>query len=52
MTSCPPKSITNCNFASNEFNLALSHPAFLPTSEISRQTVHTEPGGQLATPDL
>lgn len=52
MTSYSPKSITNCNFASNEFNLALSHPAFPPTSEISRQTVHTEPGGHLATPDL
>lgn len=52
MISYCPKSITNCNFASNEFNLALSHPAFLPTSEISRQTAHTEPGGHLAAPDL
>lgn len=52
MTSYSPKSITNCNFANNEFNLALSHPAFPPTSEISRQTVHTEPGGLLAALDL
>ena len=51
MISYCPKSITNCNFASNEFNLALSHPAFPPTSEISRQTVHTEPGGHLAALD-
>lgn len=52
MASYSPKSITNCNFASNEFNLALSHLAFQPTSEISRQTAHTEPGGHLAAPDL